>query len=90
MGAKDNPAACRMGHERVGLVSNQNPSDGWDKDEPLHVLSCCARPECVDKLQRKVAGSTNRRAEFYRDADRRAGITTPYDPSKETTDVEAP
>jgi hypothetical protein len=72
MSAKDNPAACRSGHERTGIVTNQNPDEPYDSAEPHMARSTCSRQECIDKAIKWVAGGTNRTAAYYDDAERRA------------------
>lgn len=72
MSAKDNPAWCKTGHERAGLVTNQDPDQPYDEDEPHTMVSVCDRPECIAKATKYVAGNTNRQATFYSDAERRA------------------
>lgn len=73
MSAKDNPAWCGSGrHERKGLVTNQDPDQPYDPTEPYAAVSVCSREECKAKAIKKVAGSTNRTAAYYDDAERRA------------------
>lgn len=72
MSAKDNPAWCSTRHERAGLVCNQDPDEPYKPDEPYASVAVCERPECIAKATKNVAGSTNRQATFYSDAERRA------------------
>lgn len=69
--AELNPAGCKSGHARTGLVCNQDP-DKPDDDEPYAARSVCSRQACIDKAIKWVAGTTNRTATYYDDAARRA------------------
>lgn len=72
MSAEDNPAWCHLRHERAGLVTNQDPDQPHDPSEPLVIVSVCDQPKCIAKGIKHVAGSTNRQAAFYSDAERRS------------------
>lgn len=61
-------AWCSPGHERAGIVSNQNLwDDERDKSGPMSSVATCDREECVRKGQRHVASHTNQAAVFYAD-----------------------
>lgn len=70
-GWRDNPTWCGEGHARVGLVTNQDPDD-YDPSEPHASVAVCNRKACLNKAVKYVAGSTNRQATYYDDAERRA------------------
>lgn len=70
-GWRGNPAWCGGGHRRAGLVTNQDP-DEPSQDGPHASVSVCNREACLAKAVKYVAGSTNRTAAYYDDAERRA------------------
>lgn len=60
-------AWCNRSHDRAGLVSNQDPQEPYNPEEPYASVAVCDRVSCINKGIRHVAGATNRTAVYVPD-----------------------
>jgi hypothetical protein len=63
-------AWCGNSHSRIGLVTNQNPSEPYNAKRAHASVATCNRDECIAKGIKYVAGTTNETATYYDDEER--------------------